>query len=624
VYVAVDFETTAILPRPEYPPVPVGAAILVEGSEPEYLAWGHPTENNTNRDFAHGRLAALWHKPKYELIFHNAAFDLDVAREHFHLPLPAWDRVHDTQMMAFLVEPENPVTQLKVIANEHLGMPPEEQDDLFDWIRANVPEARRKKNVGAYISKAPGGLVGKYAIGDVVRTLALFHHFYDWLRQYDVWPAYERERRLLPALLDMERAGVRIDEEGIASALQESERGLEVAGEWLKQTLRGAVNLNSGDELADRLETLGWVKEHEWHRTWKGHRQTSIPSLKAVLPAHCQDFLDVYRYYSMLSTVLRFQLRPWSKAEGRIYCHWNSTRRSQADGRSKGARTGRLSSTPNFQNIPRRIPRLCTDWAEKQALESRGIETVCLADRPLRECAPIPHPREFILPSEGHLFTVRDFSQQELRILAHFAGGPLSEAYNTDPHLDMHNFAREKIHRGYGLDIPRGDIKGIGFGVIYGQSIGGTAALLGLPFEQAKEYREAYFRALGTVDQLIYKKLKCRAAEDRPFRTWGGRLYWCEEPKLIDGEIRTFEYKMLNTLIQGSAGDHIKEVMVNASEADWPGRVVLTVHDEVVAEAPREEIAEADRRLDEIMVGPQFAVPMVTDGKIGENWEVCK
>ncbi|NIQ99206.1 MAG: hypothetical protein GTN78_03260, partial [Gemmatimonadales bacterium] len=146
-YAAVDFETTAILPRPEYPPVPVGVAILVEGREPEYLAWGHPGKNNCERDFAIGRLAALWYKPEYRLIFHNAAFDLDVAETHLGLKMPPWQRFHDTQVMAFLVDPEHHTTRLKEIAAEYLGMAPEEQEDLFAWIRQHVPEARRKKNV---------------------------------------------------------------------------------------------------------------------------------------------------------------------------------------------------------------------------------------------------------------------------------------------------------------------------------------------------------------------------------------------------------------------------------------------------------------------------------------------
>ena len=129
----IDFETQAISPRPHYPPVPVGVAIWEPGRKPEYLAWGHPTENNCTLAQAKTKLKALWGR---ELLFHNAKFDLDVAETHLGLPLPPWERVHDTLYLLFLHNPHALSLSLKPASESLLGMPPEEQDAVKAWLLA--------------------------------------------------------------------------------------------------------------------------------------------------------------------------------------------------------------------------------------------------------------------------------------------------------------------------------------------------------------------------------------------------------------------------------------------------------------------------------------------------------
>lgn len=171
---AVDFETAGIDSRPLYPPVPVGVAIYGPTIK-KYFAWGHPSENNCTVKQATAQLKELYRM--YPVVFHHAEFDLDVGCTHLKLPYPAeW---HDTLYMAFLNNPHDASLSLKSLADKYLDMPPDEQTALKNWILKNVPNTHEKKDPkkdpllfwAANICKAPGGLVGKYAIGDGVRTL---------------------------------------------------------------------------------------------------------------------------------------------------------------------------------------------------------------------------------------------------------------------------------------------------------------------------------------------------------------------------------------------------------------------------------------------------------------------
>ena len=175
----VDFETEAIEDRPKYPPKPVGVAILEPGNaQARYLAWGHPTGNNTTKQQAYEVLARLWGdagNTRRVLGYYNAKFDLEVARVHFGLALPPAEAIDDALILAVLKDSRKLNHQLKTLAQEWLGVPATERDELKAWVLANVPEVGRKKSSwGAYISRAPGDLVGRYAQTDATMTCLLY------------------------------------------------------------------------------------------------------------------------------------------------------------------------------------------------------------------------------------------------------------------------------------------------------------------------------------------------------------------------------------------------------------------------------------------------------------------
>ena len=171
---AVDFESEAIEDRPKYPPKPVGLAHF-DGKDAIYLAWGHPTENNCSEEDGRNYMIELLDNPENEYVCHNTAFDFSIFEEVWDLRMP-WERSHDTMLQAFLLDPYGELS-LKPLAEKYLGMPPAEQDAVEAWLVRHGICRAGSKTWGAYISKAPGRLVGTYAKGDVIRTYHLHHLF---------------------------------------------------------------------------------------------------------------------------------------------------------------------------------------------------------------------------------------------------------------------------------------------------------------------------------------------------------------------------------------------------------------------------------------------------------------
>jgi len=174
--IALDFETEGIAPRPDYPPKPVGLAVWVDKyPKGAYYSWGHPTGNGTTQQAVATYISKLFANPDNEFVFHNAPFDIAVFEEQMDILVP-WKRCHDTMLMAFLKDPYGELS-LKPLAEKYLGEPPDEQDAVKAWLCRHGIVRSNQKDWGAFISKAPAQLVAPYAIGDVRKTLGLYHLF---------------------------------------------------------------------------------------------------------------------------------------------------------------------------------------------------------------------------------------------------------------------------------------------------------------------------------------------------------------------------------------------------------------------------------------------------------------
>lgn len=603
----VDFETEAIEDRPKYPPKPVGVSIKAPGAQPRYYAWGHPTGNNCTKEQAAAVLRDIWRDGR-PILFHNAKFDLDVAEAHFGLPIPPWHLVHDTLFLLFLTDPHADSLSLKPSAERLLDMPPEERDAVADWL-VEHGVIRKGQHPGAFISKCDGRVVGRYANGDVARTLRLFDILYPKLDERER-AAYDRERRLLPVLLKNERQGLRFDVDRAEQDLPGYESAILKSDLWIRERLGApGLNIDADADLAEALDKAGVVTDWVWTKGGNGRppQRSVAKGNMTVNRFKDREVFNVLGYRNRLATVMGLNLRPWlamaRENKGMIYTEWNQVRSTDSGG-FKGTRTGRLSCS-RFQNIVK-------DFTDR----GDGYQHPAVIEVP-----PLPLIRAYLLPDPKQVFCHRDYNQQEFRILAHYEDGELRAAYQNNPKIDYHTLVQGILRDRFKVDYGRRVVKTLNFGILYGMGIGLLAAKTGLPVEKATALRRAIREAAPGVD-LLDRELKRRGGAGESIRTWGGRRYYCEPPAWSDKHQReiTYEYKLLNYLIQGSAADCTKEALIRYNEAKKDGRLLVTVHDEINITAPKRGHRPEMKILKDVMEGIEFDVPMLTDGKTGSSW----
>jgi DNA polymerase-1 len=205
--------------------------------------------------------------------------------------------------------------------------------------------------------------------------------------------------------------------------------------------------------------------------------------------------------------------------------------------------------------------------------------------------------------------------------MAHFEGGALAEAFRQDPKLDPHELVRQEIIRIVGRDYPRKYVKETGFGILYGMGAPTLGTRLGERSTVARELMDAYKIAIPGVESL-QRGTKRRGRNDQPIRTWGGRLIYKEPPRIIEGRMRSFEYKLLNYLIQGSAADQTKACTIEWDNQRYPDQYLMAqVHDELNISVPRQDVAIGMEILQHAMDETgTFDVPMRSDGFTGPSW----
>lgn len=623
--ITIDFETDQIRGRPFYPPVPVGVSIKSPGKKAKYYAWGHITENNSTWAEAQAALAEAYKHPD-GLLFQNGKFDVDVAEVHMDLPVPKWQQIHDTMFLLFLDDPHQTELGLKPSAARLLNLPADEQDAVGEWLIKHQPvpgvNITRGKGgphyFGKYIAYAPGQLVGKYANGDTERTEALFKLLWPKTVEREMLGAYDRERRLMPILLEMERQGIQMDHAKLRQDVAMYNEWRAKIDAWLIKRMKAPadINFNSGAELVDAMIKSGVADEHLMPRTPTGKFQTNKEAL--LVGVVDKVVLAMLKYRTQLNTCLNTFMQPWlataDASGGLIFTTWNQIKAPAGDA-SVGTRTGRLSSTPNFQNIPKEFSVI---WAHEDPKNKK------LPKCPFKDLPPLPQVRTYITPFKGEIFVDRDYSQQEPRILAHFDAGALLEKYLENPWIDFHDFAQAELAK-MGKIYDRKPVKNTNLGLIYGMGVGKLALKNDMSVEESGELKKAILLLYPGLKEM-YQDMKVRAQHKQPIRTWGGREYYCEEPRIVDGRIRQFDYKLVNVLIQGSAADCTKEAIIRFDDIrialkkpQW--KPVLNVHDQITVSVPIPERDAAMEQLRIAMEGVEFDVPMLSEGAISlHNW----
>jgi DNA polymerase-1 len=432
-----------------------------------------------------------------------------------------------------------------------------------------------------------------YAAEDADITLRLHRELKPRLLDEHMVTVYETiERPLIPVLMEMERAGIRVDPEvlrGLSRDFTQRMAGLEdeihaLAGE--------DFNVGSpkqlGEILFDKLAIEGGKKGKTGAYATGADVLEDLAAKGHDLPARVLDWRQLAKLKSTYSDALVEQINPDT---GRVHTSFAMA----------GASTGRLASTdPNLQNIPVRTE------------EGRKI-------------------REAFVAGQGNRLVSLDYSQIELRIVAHMAGiDTLRRAFRDGQ--DIHAMTAAQV---FGVPVEgmdpliRRQAKAINFGIIYGISAFGLARQLGIGNGEAKAYIDAYFEKYpGIVDYMEAMKSHCRKHGEVE-TLFGRRIHI---PTIADKNParRNFgERQAINAPIQGSAADIIKRAMIRMPKALAGAKLdavmMLQVHDELLFEVPEDQVEKTVAVVREIMeaaVGPalELTVPLVVDAGVADNW----
>ncbi|MEE8361629.1 MAG: DNA polymerase I, partial [Gemmatimonadales bacterium] len=397
----------------------------------------------------------------------------------------------------------------------------------------------------------------------------------------------EIELPLVEVLVDMEWAGIAIDQALFARLSQRYSRDLEALKKQTYQAAGREFNLNSPKQLATVLFEQGQLPVLKKTKTGPSTDADVLEQLSAMGYEVPQLILEYRELQKLLSTYVDVLPRAVNPLTGRIHTTYNQT----------GAATGRLSSSdPNLQNVPVRT--------------ARGGEI-----------------RRAFVAAPGHQFVVADYSQIELRLMAHLSGDELLvQAFEQGGDIHRQTAA---VTFDVALDEVTPDMrtqaKTINFATIYGQGPFALGKQLGITQADAKEFIAQYFERFAGVRTYLDRQVDL-ARERGYVETLFGRRRYIPELKSKNFNVRSFgERTAQNSPLQGSAADLIKIAMRNIhrqlADEGLATRLILQVHDELVLEAPEAEVDRVSVLVREAMESAaDLRVPIVADVGVGPNW----
>jgi DNA polymerase I len=393
---------------------------------------------------------------------------------------------------------------------------------------------------------------------------------------------------LAPVLARMEAAGVRVDKNELDIISTKTQEELNVLEKTIFELAGFEFNINSPQQLAEVLFDKLSLQGPKQGRGRSRSRSTAADVLEELalvheLPKKVLEYRELSKLKSTYSDVLPRLIHP---ATGRVHTRFSQT----------GTATGRLSSSnPNLQNIPIRTEL------------GREIRAAFVA-------------------SPGCMLLSADYSQIELRILAHLSEDPiLVDAFRRGE--DIHSRTAQEVFGVPPLEQTREHrrvAKVINFGVIYGLSPFGLAQQLSIEQREAAKFIAAYFERYGGVKKFLDRQV-AEVRKTGVSKTLFGRVRSISEINSPQSTMRNFaERTALNTPMQGAAADLIKLAMIELDRrllADFKARMILQVHDELLFEGPEEEIPSLAELVKRVMEGAyKLNVPVIAETKVGPNW----
>lgn len=559
----------------------VGISLAVKPGEAWYVPIGHLTEDGGP---AAGQLPLtevlailepLLTDKKLPKVGHNLKFDYSIFLNH---GLTMAGRLRDTMICSYLVAPARRSHKLDDLVEELLGA------KLTSFVEVTEQYKGSGKEVNfAFVSPAAAK---DYSCEDVDAALLLWRHFQPQLAEYDLWQLFEDvECVLIPLLAEMERKGITVDRDTLknlavefADHLAELERDIyRLAGE--------EFNIGSPKQLGTIL--FEKLKLPQGRKTKTGY-STDAKILENLaryhdLPVYIINYRNLAKLKSTYVDALLEQIHPKT---GRVHSSFNQT----------VAATGRLSSSnPNLQNIPIRTP------------EGQRI-------------------RKAFIAAPGHVFLAADYSQIDLRVMAH---------YSQDQALIGDFRAGKDIHHQTAVEIFRVSssfvtpdmrrvAKTINFSIVYGISAFGLSSRLNLSRKEAATFIERYFEHYPGVKKFMESVVE-KARQDGYVTTLLKRRRQLPDLNSSNRISREAAERIaVNTPIQGTAADIIKLAAISVDREikrnNLAARVLLQIHDELVLEVPEGELAQVRKLVAPAMESVmQLDVPLVVNISVGNN-----
>lgn len=557
----------------------VGLSFAMAPGKAIYIPLAHhttDTEKQLNPEWVLHQLKPIFENIDIKKMGHNIKYVSEIL---LHYGIDLKGIAHDTMIESYVLNSGMSTHQLDTLALKHLG-----------WRTLSHADVVGKGAKQISFNHVPIQKAATYAAETADVTLQLHNIFWPMLhKETGLQSVYETiEIPLVPVLATIERNGVLVDAHKLQIQTSELENRLLNLEESIFNLSNKKFNINSPKQLQDIL--FSELKLPILQKTPTGQPSTADAvlqelALEYLLPKMIIDYRSIAKLITTYTKKLPTQI---DVKTGRIHTSYNQT----------GAATGRLSSSePNLQNIPVRTE------------EGRRI-------------------RQAFIASPGFKIISADYSQIELRIMAHIStDANLLKAFADN--LDIHQATAAEV-----LNIPlekvtsqeRRNAKAINFGLIYGMSAFGLAKQIGVSRDAAQIYIDRYFaRYPGVKNYMENTRLH---AHDKGFveTLWGRRLYL---PDIHSSQImrkKAAERAAINAPLQGSAADIIKRAMIsldnwlksNRSEA----KMIMQVHDELVFEVPDDAVDTLLKTIQSCMMNAaNLQVPLLVSVGVGDNWD---
>jgi len=576
----------------------VGYAVAVDGWK-GYIPIRHGGGGNIDERIVNNWMKKVCESPA-EKIMHNAQYDAGWLRR---MGFTLNGRIIDTMVVASLLDENRFSYSLNALAFDYLAKTKSEK---------NLTEAARDFGVDpkAELWKLPSMHVGPYAEVDAELTLELWNYFKTLISKEDLWSIINLELDVLPVLIDMTWKGVRIDKDRVERTrdylLKEEKEMLAK----IKHITGMNVEVWAAQSLAKAFDSVG----------------ISYPKTEKGAPSFTRSFLSEHEH-ELPKMILRTRglnkthgtfintIMKHTAVNGRIHSHINQIRSD--DG---GTVSGRISmNNPNLQQIPARDPELG------------------------------PMIRSLFLPEEGEEWASIDFSQQEPRILVHYAHAygksqghdmqgvqEFVDGYQNDPDMDFHTMVADMAK------IPRKQAKTINLGMMYGMGVNKLSDQLDIPVDEAKKLVNQYHDRVPFVKMLMHgvmNKLNSRQSSGSIRSILGRKCrfdLWEPDTFAMNKALpykdalnehgpttrlrRAYTYKALNRLIQASAADMTKKAMVDIHKLGITP--LIQIHDEIAVSVSSKEQVESI--VDAMENAVPLGVPNKVDVEIGPSWGESK